>query len=96
MVHSVYRDGGRGEFRSIIGDYGSGWKAMSVWLLLRATAGLNNSGAVSIRGGDGISLRQDGKDYVLFRRGGCLGVIEAPLGQSTRAAQLGEAVAGGS
>jgi hypothetical protein len=96
MVHSVYRDGGRGEFRSIIGDYGSGWKAMSVWLLLRATAGLNNSGAVSIRGGDGISLRQDGKDYVLFRRGGCLGVIEAPLGQATRAAQLGEAVTPGS
>ena len=96
MVHSVYRDGGRGEFRSIIGDYGSGWKAMSVWLLLRATAGISDSGAVSIRGGDGISLRQDGKDYILFRRGGCLGVIEAPIGQAARAAQLGEAVTGGS
>ena len=92
LTTARYVDQAARDFKVAVGDYGSSLKAWVFWQLLRATVSLTGMKPVSMNGGDAYSSVDEGTEYLLFRRGGCLGLVAGPDDKTGRTLRMAEAI----
>jgi hypothetical protein len=92
LTSSRYEDAAGRKLQMVLGNYGGSAKAWLTWQLLRVTAGLTAMREVPMNGGSALSSIDGNTEYLLFRRGGCLGLVSAPNDRSGLSLRLAEAV----
>jgi hypothetical protein len=78
LVAARYQDPSRKDFNVLVGEYGSTLSAWKTWLLLRVTAGLTKMTSVNVGGANGLTLSQNGQQFLLFQTGPHMAVVAGP------------------